>query len=94
VLIPEGRVIVWPNTLHYRLEPFELVYRTQQRHRRFVILYLVDPTYRTCSTLNVPTQQHNWWAEAALVGTGFAKKGMPQEILDLIQRKTGQWQVG
>jgi hypothetical protein len=30
---------------------------------RFVMLSLVDPHYRICSTRNVPPQEHAWWAE-------------------------------
>ncbi|KAE9375599.1 hypothetical protein N431DRAFT_314710, partial [Stipitochalara longipes BDJ] len=91
---PKGRLLAWPNTLHHRVEPFELVDAMQPGYQRFITLYLVDPHYRICSTSNVPPQQHNWWVEEALTSTGFAEKGMPQEVLDLIERATGQWPMG
>ena len=94
VSTPNGRLLAWPNTIHHRVEPFKLFEPTQSGHQRFVTLYLVDPHYRICSTRNAPPQQHDWWAEAALASTGFAKKGMSQEILDLIKQETGEWPMG
>lgn len=64
VATPEGRIIAFPNTLQHRVEPFELVDKTVPGHRRFVVLWLVDPHYRVLSTRNVPPQQREWWERA------------------------------
>lgn len=60
---PQGRLLAFPNTLQHKVEPFELVDKTRPGHRRFLVLWLVDPHYRICSTRNVPPQQESWWAE-------------------------------
>jgi hypothetical protein len=71
----QGRLITWSNALQYRVEPFTLVDPTIPGHRRFIMLSLVDPHYRVCSTRNVPPQRQDWAGEAlsssgALQGEG------------------------
>lgn len=61
VTTPQGRLLAFPNTLQHKVEPFELVDKTKPGHRRFLVLWLVDPHYRICSTRNVPPQQESWW---------------------------------
>lgn len=48
------------------MSPFRLVNPNQPGHRRFITLWLVDPTQRIISTANVPPQQRSWWAESVL----------------------------
>lgn len=79
-----GRLIAWPNVLHYRLKPCELLDETQPGHYSFVILSLVDPNYRVCSTRNVPPQQHGWWAKEALPAAAPRDIAVPREGFDLI----------
>lgn len=67
----KGRLLVWPNTLQHRVEPFELVDYTTLGHRRFRVLWLVDPRYRLCLTRNVQPQRHDWWAEEAIAQAGW-----------------------
>jgi hypothetical protein len=81
VSTPQGRLLAWPNTLQHRAGPFTLADQSRPGHRRFVVLYLVDPHYRVCSTANVPPQQHDWWAEAALAKGVFD----PSALLSRIQ---------
>ncbi|KAJ0118767.1 hypothetical protein J7T55_013021 [Diaporthe amygdali] len=64
VTTPEGRLLVFPNTLQHKVEPFELIDQTRPGHRRYLVLWLVDPHYRICSTRNVPPQQESWRAAA------------------------------
>lgn len=61
VATKQGRLLVFPNTLQHRVEPFSLVDRTRPGHRRFLVVWLVDPHYRVLSTRNVPPQQKEWW---------------------------------
>lgn len=63
IIIREGRLLAWSNALHYLVEPCTLHDPTRAGHARFIKLMLVDPHYRICSTLNVPPQRHDWWAE-------------------------------
>lgn len=65
IATPHGRLLAFPNTLQHKVEPFSLVDPTKSGHRRFLVLWLVDPHYRILSTGNVPPQQHEWWAEKA-----------------------------
>jgi hypothetical protein len=59
VATPQGRLLAWPNVMHHKVEPFELIDPIRPGHRRCIALYLVDPHYRICSTLNVPPQRHD-----------------------------------
>jgi Protein of unknown function (DUF4246) len=61
VVTKGGRMIAFPNTLQHKVEPFSLIDKTKPGHRRFLVLWLVDPHYRVMSTANVPPQQHEWW---------------------------------
>lgn len=69
IATPHGRLLAFPNTLQHKVEPFELADPTKPGHRRFLVLWLVDPNYRILSTGNVPPQQHGWWAEKARQST-------------------------
>jgi hypothetical protein len=89
---PEGRILAFPNTLQHKVEPFELADTTQPGHRRFLVLWLVDPHFRICSTRNVPPQQHSWWAEEALDAVDFGP--LPQEVVDMVKGEIGEWPMG
>jgi hypothetical protein len=94
IATPEGRLLAWPNTLQHRVEPFELVNHTAPDHRRFIVLWLVDPHYRLCSTRNVPPQRHDWRAKEALTQARLAERGLSRELLDIIDKETGEWPMG
>ena len=87
IVMPEGRMVVWPNTVKSLLEPCELLDKEKAGHSRFVILRLVDPHYRITSTRNVPPQQHDWWAEEALRAANLEGAGLPPEIIDLVAQE-------
>jgi len=93
VTSPQGRFLTWPNTMPHRVNSFELADKTIPGHRRFLVLWLVDPNYRVCSTRNVPPQQHRWWAEAASAKANFASR-LPQETVDHIMKETNEWPMG
>jgi hypothetical protein len=92
--LPVGRLLAWPNVLHHRITPFELVDKTKAGHRSFLTLSLVDPSYRICSTRNVPPQNHDWWAEQALAAALPRNVAVPREILDHIDSCTDNWPMG
>ncbi|KAM0269429.1 hypothetical protein ACHAQH_009744 [Verticillium albo-atrum] len=85
----QGRMLVFPNTLQHAVGSFGLVDRTKPGHRRFIVLWLVDPNYRICSTRNVPPQQHDWWAEKRLAEYNF--KGLPQEIVNMVGHEVSDY---
>ena len=89
---PEGRLLAFPNTLQHSVEPFELADKTKPGHRRFLVMWLVDPHIRICSTRNVPPQQHSWWAEEALTAVNFGS--LPQEVVDMVRGEIGEWPMG
>lgn len=92
VRVLQGRLVTFPNLLEHRYEPFALADPSRPGCFRFIVLYLVDPHYRVCSTRNVPPQQHHWWAES--VSHNLAAAGLPQEIVDEIMQGTGSWPMG
>jgi hypothetical protein len=89
-----GRLLAWPNLLHHRITPFELIDKTKSGHRSFLTLSLVDPSYRLCSTRNVPPQDHGWWAEEAISAALPTKVSVPQELVDHIDSYTDNWPMG
>ncbi|KAJ5823965.1 hypothetical protein N7447_006305 [Penicillium robsamsonii] len=58
--MPPGRLISFPNAFQPQMGPLQLRDKTKPGHCRFLTLSLVDPTYRFCSTRNVPPQQTDW----------------------------------
>lgn len=89
---PEGRILAFPNTLQHKVEPFELVDKTKPGHRRFLVLWLVDPHFRIFSTRNVPPQRHDWWAEGVLDMIDF--RPLPAELVDMVKDEIGEWPMG
>ncbi|CAC9891289.1 unnamed protein product [Aureobasidium pullulans] len=65
--LPEGRLIAWPNMLHHHLHGVELIDKDKAGCLSYVVLSLVDPYYRICSTRNVVPQDRRWWAEEAII---------------------------
>jgi len=74
------------------VSPFELADKTQPGHRRFLVLWLVDPHYRVCSTRNVPPQRHDWWAEQGMGRIDF--RPLPGELVRMIEEEVGDWPMG
>lgn len=89
---PQGRLLVFPNTLQHRVGSFGLADATRPGHRRFVVMWLVDPHYRVCSTRNVPPQQHAWWAEEALDRVDL--RPLPAELELMVKKEVGEWPMG
>ena len=56
-------------TSQHRVSSLQLVDPTKPGHRRFIALWLVDPTRRIISTANVPPQRLDWYMES-LLGSG------------------------
>ncbi|KAF2867072.1 hypothetical protein BDV95DRAFT_610955 [Massariosphaeria phaeospora] len=93
IATPQGRLLVFPNTLQHCVQPFRLADATRPGHRRFVVLWLVDPHYRVVSTRNVPPQQHHWWAPEAFDKLDLDSK-LPAELANIITEDVGQWPMG
>ncbi|KAK9415968.1 hypothetical protein SUNI508_09928 [Seiridium unicorne] len=88
----QGRLLAFPNTLQHKVEPFELVDKTKPGHRRFLVLWVVDPYYRIASTRNVPPQQHDWWAPEGYDKIDFS--AFPPEIRSMVTDQVGEWPMG
>lgn len=82
VITKEGRLLVFPNVLQHRVEPFRLADKTKPGHRKILALFLVDPYLRIPSTANVPPQQKAWLLEM-LQGLDSVAK-LPPEIANMI----------
>jgi hypothetical protein len=93
VCTPEDRVLVFPNGLQHRVEPFELADKTRVGHRKIVALFLVAPTVEVISTANVPPQRKDWWVRE--VREGRSRIGMlPTELVELIADGVGDGLIG
>lgn len=93
VTTPHGRLLCFPNTLQHKVEPFSLADKTRPGHRRFLVLWLVDPNYRIASTANVPPQQHQWWKPHGL-NPVLEQSGLPPELQDMVREETAEWPIG
>jgi hypothetical protein len=83
----DRRLVAFPNTLQHQINPFELQDKSQPGHRRFLVLWLVDPHFRVLSTANVPPQQKDWWDEAGISPVG-PMQGVPvQNMMTLEEAK-------
>eukprot|EP01137_Pigoraptor_chileana_P019097 Opistho-2@79654 len=83
LLTMEDRCIAFPNTLQHRVEPFSLIDRTKSGVRKILVFFLVDPTERILSTLNVPCQQRDWIVNPIRL-TGGLIRDLPMEIFEKI----------
>lgn len=80
----------WKYSQH-RVSPFKLIDPNKPGHRRFIALWLVDPTRRIVSTANVPPQRLDWYMESLLGGYRKASKTvmekLPAEVVALLRKK-------
>jgi hypothetical protein len=87
----QGRLLAFPNVFQHRVSPFELVDPTKPGHRRFIALWLVDPTKRIISTANVPPQQLSWYVDSLLGSTDAARheavSKLPPDLVNLLAEK-------
>lgn len=94
LVAPQGRLLAWPNVLHHRMKPIQLLDPTVSGHCKFISLHLVDPHYRICSGRNVPPQRHDWCVEEAIEATGAAKHCLSPELIYQIDAETENWPMG
>ncbi|KAH7128294.1 hypothetical protein B0J11DRAFT_266921 [Dendryphion nanum] len=96
----QGRLLAFPNLFHHRVSGFRLADPSKPGHRRFIALWLVDPTKRIISTANVPPQQMDWWKASAFGATPEAQqaisfkhgsigieRNLPQELADMVREE-------
>ncbi|KAL2271985.1 hypothetical protein VTJ83DRAFT_1356 [Remersonia thermophila] len=85
VATPQGRFLAFPNVFQHRVSSFRLADPTKPGHRRFIALWLVDPTQRVISTANVPPQRFDWWCEATFgTGEGASPGDLPPDVFNLL----------
>jgi hypothetical protein len=93
IATPQGRLLVFPNTLQHQVDPFHLEDPSKPGHRRFIVMWLVDPHYRITSTRNVPPQRHDWWAPEGYHKAGIDEK-LPAELANMVKNEVGEWPMG
>ena len=75
----------------HRVSPFSLIDPTKPGHRRFIALWLVDPTKRIISTANVPPQQMDWYVDALLGSNTKSRQEalskLPPDLINLLAEK-------
>jgi hypothetical protein len=79
-----GRLLSFPNTLQYRLEPLALADPSRSGHVCLLTVCLADPHYRLVSTARVPPQDFSWWLRDAFPAAYLAARGVPPEVRDRI----------
>jgi hypothetical protein len=82
VVTQADRCIAFPNTMQHHVSSFELVNNKLPGHRKILVFFLVDPSTRVTSTLNVPPQQRSWYAPVLLKQR--AMRFLPDEVVSLI----------
>ncbi|KAF9644280.1 hypothetical protein BDM02DRAFT_3150579 [Thelephora ganbajun] len=90
VITKADRCIAFPNLYQHQVQPFQLADLRKPGHRKILVFFLVDPTYRIPSATDVVPQQKEWLIDLthqSSLGTYFAK--LPVELLDLIVDEYG-----
>ncbi|PVH94503.1 hypothetical protein DM02DRAFT_676153 [Periconia macrospinosa] len=86
----QGRLLAFPNVFQHRVSSFRLKDPTKPGHRRFIALWLVDPTLRIISTANVPPQRMDWWAASVFGDTPESRSAamakLPPELVALLKQ--------
>ncbi|EUC33067.1 hypothetical protein COCCADRAFT_97087 [Bipolaris zeicola 26-R-13] len=84
----QGRLLAFPNVFQHRVSSFKLIDPTKPGHRRFIALWLVDPTKRIISTANIPPQQMSWYTESIFGSSEPAQQAtleeLPPDIVELL----------
>ncbi|CEH16006.1 Protein of unknown function DUF4246 [Ceraceosorus bombacis] len=83
----EGRGICFPNCWQHRLSPFELSDKTKRGHRRFLVMFLVDPFERVPSTAEVRPQQLDWLLDSLGEHKDTHMAALPVEVQTQIFRE-------
>ncbi|KAK9776456.1 hypothetical protein SCAR479_06779 [Seiridium cardinale] len=87
----QGRLLAFPNVFQHKVSSFRLEDATKPGHRRFIALWLVDPTQRIISTANVPPQQMDWWLDSTFGVTDESRKAaigkLPADLVTLMNDK-------
>jgi hypothetical protein len=95
VLLRPGHLMTMPAVLRRsETSPIQLADPTRPGQMQLLILRLVDPNYRICSTANVPPQQYSWWLSAARVEQALNTGKLPREVADIIMHEIEDWPVG
>ena len=91
VVTKTDRCIAFPNLYQHQVQPFRLVDPQKPGHRKILVFFLVDPTYRVPSATDVGPQQKEWLTDLthrSNLGTRFSE--LPVELLDLIVDECGE----
>lgn len=92
IVMPDGRLVAYPNALHRSNASIYRKERGRPYHRRMIAMHLVDPHVRICSTRNVPPQQHGkQWLEAAFFQGKWSGCKLPIEIVQMILSYVDGW---
>ena len=85
------RCIAFPNLYQHQVQPFRLADPQKPGHRKILVFFLVDPTFRVPSATDVAPQQKEWLTDLMYRGnldTHFAR--LPVELLDLVVDECGE----
>jgi len=91
VITKPDRCIAFPNLYQHQVQPFRLADPRKPGHRKILVFFLVDPTFRVPSATDVAPQQKEWLTDLTHwdnLDTHFSK--LPVELLDLIVDECGE----
>lgn len=84
----EDRLLVFPNRLQHKIEPFELSDKTKPGHRKILAFFICSPKKDHVLGSDVVNYQNEEWVLDNLAKLEKAAR-LPQEILDMIIKDTG-----
>ncbi|KAJ2413887.1 hypothetical protein GGI10_002758 [Coemansia sp. RSA 2530] len=83
--IKDGRCLVFPNILQYKMPELKLANKKKPGHCKMLTFYFVDPSTRIPSTSIVPPQQQDWYFKDVMASEPFCS--LPQLVVDGIMSK-------
>ncbi|KAJ2031502.1 hypothetical protein IWW57_000683 [Coemansia sp. S610] len=82
--IKDGRCLVIPNILQYKIPELKLADKMKPGHCKMLTFFYVDPSTRIPSTEIVPPQQQDWYFQDVLTSEPFCR--LPQLVVDGIMK--------
>lgn len=92
VLVREGRLITYHNGLYSCMDAVRLADSSKRGHRKYIMIYLVDPNVKIISTANVPPQRKDWWKDQLVDSTSRFGQ-LPQETFDQIVSSVDEFPI-
>ena len=70
--------------MQHRVDPFELIDKSQPGWRKILVFFLCDPNQKIISTEQVPPQHGEWFRQELRTLSRFSPRGMPSHLVNII----------